>query len=103
MKIPMTQAPVSSNPGDSLDFHEVVNPSFNDMTLADQILHGVNDWVAEDRDGKQFFGRTCSEAIRAAKRYHGAAWIEVACSPEKPVDPRNMSFIERWRHDVRTA
>lgn len=47
--------------------YEVHNPSFNDMTLRQQIEHGINDWCAEGRDGHPFFGRSKAEAeqIRA--------------------------------------
>jgi hypothetical protein len=63
---------------DAVDFYEVANPSFNDMTLEEQVKVHVNDWVAEDRAGRQFFGRSRSEAIRNARCYHGDAWNSVA-------------------------
>lgn len=48
--------------------YEVHNPSFNDMTLREQIEHGINDWAAEGKSGHLYFGRTKeeAEAIRAA-------------------------------------
>lgn len=51
----------------SRNTYEVHNPSFNDMTLEQQIERGVNDWCAEGRDGHPYFGRTRAEAeaIRA--------------------------------------
>ena len=52
-----------------LEIYEVCNPSFNDMTLEQQCAVAVNDWVAEDSNG-----RTASEARRAALRFHGEAW-----------------------------
>ena len=57
-----------------LEIYEVCNPSFNDMTLEQQCAVAVNDWVAEDSNGRQFFGRTASEARRAALCFHGEAW-----------------------------
>ena len=48
--------------------YEIHNPSFNDMTLEQQIAAGINDWSAEDADGHQFVGETKAkaEANRAA-------------------------------------
>lgn len=47
--------------------HEVHNPSFNDMTLDEQIDQGVNDWMCLDRAGRQFIGqsRKAAEKMRA--------------------------------------
>lgn len=64
-------------PAIDLDIYEVCNPSFNDMNLEQQCAAAVNDWIAEDFKGHQFFGRTASEARRAAIRHHSNAW----CSP----------------------
>ncbi len=60
-----------------LEIYEVCNPSFNDMDLQQQCAVAVNDWIAEDPEGHQFFGRTASEARRAALRYHSDAWSAV--------------------------
>jgi len=49
--------------------YEVHNPSFNDMTLEEQIEHGINDWCAEGRSGHQYFGRTAEEALAIAASY----------------------------------
>lgn len=48
--------------------YEIHNPSFNDMSLDEQIKHGINDWCAEGRSGHPYFGRTKEEAesIRAS-------------------------------------
>lgn len=42
--------------------YEVHNPSFNDMTLEQQIQVGINDWCADGPQGHPFFGRTKAEA-----------------------------------------
>ena len=48
--------------------YEVHNPSFNDMTLDQQIEAGINDWAAQGRSGHLYFGQTKAqaEAIRAS-------------------------------------
>lgn len=48
--------------------YEVYNPSFNGMTLDQQIEAGVCDWCAEGLSGHPFFGETKdkAEANRAA-------------------------------------
>ena len=47
---------------------EILNPSFRDMSLEQQIDAGINDWCAESDSGHPFFGRTQkeAEAIRAS-------------------------------------
>lgn len=47
--------------------YEIHNPSFNDMTLPQQIDAGINDWCAEGKSGHPYFGQTReqAEAIRA--------------------------------------
>jgi len=49
--------------------YEVHNPSFNDMTLAQQIDAGINDWAVEGVSGHLYFGRTAQEAIAIAKSF----------------------------------
>jgi len=49
--------------------YEVHNPSFNDMTLEQQIEAGCNDWCVEGRSGRQYFGRTAEEALAIAASY----------------------------------
>lgn len=48
--------------------YEIRNPSFNDLTLEQQIEYGCNDWAAEGRSGHEYVGRTKdeAEAIRAS-------------------------------------
>ncbi len=48
--------------------YEVLNPSFSDMNIEQQIGAGINDWCADGRDGHPYFGRSKAEAeaIRAA-------------------------------------
>lgn len=50
--------------------YETHNPSFNDMTLSQQIEHGINDWCAEGFDGHPFFGRTALEAVQIRASYY---------------------------------
>ena len=50
--------------------HEVRNPSFSDMNIDQQIEAGVNDWVACDYDGREFYGQSSQEATDGAKRYN---------------------------------
>jgi hypothetical protein len=45
--------------------YEVRNPSFSDLNIEQQIEYGINDWVAVDRKGREFFGRTKAEALSA--------------------------------------
>ncbi len=48
-----------------MEIHEILNPSFGDMNIEQQIEAGINDWVARDREGREFFGRSREEAQRA--------------------------------------
>jgi hypothetical protein len=50
--------------------YEVHNPSFNDLTLDQQIECGVNDWAVEGKSGHLYFGRTAEEATSIAKTYN---------------------------------
>lgn len=52
--------------------YEVHNPSFNDMTLPQQIEAGINDWCAEGPDGHPFFGRSADEAFAIRASFVGA-------------------------------
>ncbi len=49
--------------------YEVHNPSFNDMTLEQQIEVGINDWAVEGKSGHVYFGRTPQEAEVMARTY----------------------------------
>ena len=42
--------------------YEVLNPSFNDMTLDQQIEHGINDWAIETKAGRVYFAQTSNDA-----------------------------------------
>lgn len=42
---------------------EIFNPSFNDIPLADQIAHGINDWCVQGVSGHEYYGRTAAEAL----------------------------------------
>lgn len=48
--------------------YEILNPSFADMNIEQQIEAGINDWCAEGENGHPYYGRTQAEAeqIRAA-------------------------------------
>jgi len=50
--------------------YEVRNPSFNDMTLEQQIDCGINDWAVEGKSGHLYFGRTAEEAKAIAQTYN---------------------------------
>lgn len=49
--------------------YEIHNPSFNDLTLDQQIECGVNDWAVESKSGHIYVGRTAEEAKSIAKTY----------------------------------
>ena len=51
--------------------YEISNPSFRDINLEQQIKHGINDWVVEDKEGNPFYGRTAQEAIENHNEYYG--------------------------------
>lgn len=42
--------------------YEIHNPSFNDLTLEQQIEYGCNDWEAEGRNGHKYVGETKAKA-----------------------------------------
>ncbi len=46
--------------------YEVHNPSFNDMSLLEQIEAGINDWAVQGKSGHIYFGRSAQEAIKIA-------------------------------------
>ena len=52
--------------------YEVLNPSFSDLNLQQQIEAGINDWAAESARGHLYFGRSKAEAeaIRALYANH---------------------------------
>ena len=52
--------------------YEIHNPSFNDMTLEQQIEVGANDWAVEGRSGHLYFGRTSQEAAEIAAKFNHA-------------------------------
>jgi hypothetical protein len=52
------------------DLYEADSQSFKDIPLDKQIELGINDWVAEDADGHQFFGRTADDAANNCVRYN---------------------------------
>ena len=52
--------------------YEILNPSFNDMNIEQQIEAGINDWCAEGKDGHPYFGRTKQEAESIRAQYEAA-------------------------------
>jgi len=50
--------------------YEIHNPSFNDMTLEQQIEVGINDWAVEGKSGHLYFGRTAQEALSIAQGFN---------------------------------
>jgi hypothetical protein len=49
--------------------YEVHNPSFNDLTLQEQIEYGINDWAVDGKSGHVYFGRTAEEALSIARSF----------------------------------
>lgn len=49
--------------------YECHNPSFNDLTLSEQIEIGVNDWCVEGKSGHIYYGQTAAQAIAICARY----------------------------------
>jgi len=52
--------------------YEIHSPSFNDMTLDEQIEVGINNWCVDGNEGRVFFGRTADEAEAIARQYENA-------------------------------
>ena len=50
--------------------YEIHNPSFGDITLDQQIEHGINDWCAEGESGHLYFGRTKAEAEAIREQFN---------------------------------
>lgn len=50
--------------------YAVHNPSFNDLTLDQQIECGINDWAVEGKSGHLYFGRTAEEAKSIAQAHN---------------------------------
>jgi hypothetical protein len=50
--------------------YEVHNPSFNDMSLLEQIEVGINDWAVQGKSGHIYFGRTAKEAVEIATSFN---------------------------------
>lgn len=51
--------------------YEVHNPSFNDMSLEQQIEVGANDWCAEGKDGHPYYGTTKAQAESVREQFEG--------------------------------
>jgi hypothetical protein len=49
--------------------YEILSVSFRDIPLSDQIRYGINDWRADDLEGRDFYGRTQSEAEQNRAEY----------------------------------
>ncbi len=49
--------------------YEIINVSFRDIPLSDQIRYGINDWRADDSDGRDFYGSTQAEAEQIRAEY----------------------------------
>ena len=54
----------------AFEVYEVVNPSFGDMNIEQQIDAGINDWLCRDAEGREFFGQSKDQAYNAAKIYN---------------------------------
>lgn len=53
--------------------YEVLNPSFRDMNIEQQIDAGINDWCAEGKNGHPYLGQTRADAERIRAQYEGSA------------------------------
>lgn len=51
--------------------YEVLNPSFSDMNIEQQIDAGINDWVADGKDGHHYYGQTKHQAESIRSQYEG--------------------------------
>jgi hypothetical protein len=49
--------------------YEVLNPSFRDLNIEQQIQFGINDWLAEGLNGREFFGQSKAQAEAARAAY----------------------------------
>ncbi len=49
--------------------YEIHNPSFNDMTLQQQINAGINDWCVEGFSGHKYYGHSAAAAQQNAAMY----------------------------------
>lgn len=52
--------------------YEVINPSFPDMDLDEQIDAGINDWVADGYDGP-FYGQSKGAAEKMRRLCDGCS------------------------------
>jgi len=53
-----------------IECYEVASPSFRDLSLEEQIECKINDWVARDSQGREFYGRSHDEAMTALTNYN---------------------------------
>ena len=49
--------------------YEIHNPDFSDMTLQQQIEHGINDWCVEGLSGHKYYGHSARAAMQNAAMY----------------------------------
>lgn len=49
--------------------YEVLNPSFSDMNIEQQIRAGINDWCAEDANGHPYYGQSRQQAEQIRAQY----------------------------------
>lgn len=52
------------------EIYEVLSPSFGDLNIDQQIQFGINDWVAVDANGREFFGRTKDDAVEYCQNFN---------------------------------
>lgn len=49
------------------ELYEIISPCASDLSLDEQILHGINDWQLDClRSGHTYFGRSADEALASA-------------------------------------
>lgn len=52
------------------EIYEVPSQSFKDIPLDKQIEFKINDWAAEDQNGRIFYGRSAQEATDACFNFN---------------------------------
>ena len=83
-----------------MNAYEVHCPSFNDMTLEEQIEAGINDWCVEGHSGQIYFGRTAEEAVEIASSIKLGPMVVIA---EKDMGWVNAEERRDWKFEYEAA
>ncbi len=51
--------------------YEILNPSFPDLNIEQQIECGINDWCADGKNGHPFYGTTKAQAESIRATFEG--------------------------------